>query len=87
MHGQELGVQVNMLKETVKEVNLLENKMKITSGVLKRRLFARLLRLCDCAAVQHMTLLTLGNQKILKGWSVLNTEIRTKKKTRFFTPI
>ena len=67
MHGQEHGVQINMLKATVKEVNLLEKKLKIVSGVLKRRLFARLLRLCDCAAVQHMTLLTLGNQKILDG--------------------
>ena len=40
--------------------------------------------LCHSPYVQHVTpLLTLGNQKILKGWDVLNTEIKTKKKTRF----
>ena len=43
---QDHGIQVNMLRE----VNLLENKLKIASGVLKRRLFARLLLLCECAA-------------------------------------
>ena len=39
--------------------------------------------LCHSPYVQHVTpLLTqrLGNQKILKGWDVLNTEIKTKKK-------
>ena len=66
MHGQDHGVQVNLLKATVREVNLLENKM-IASGTLKWRLFARLLRLCDSAEVQHITLLTLGKQKILYG--------------------
>ena len=39
--------------------------------------------LCHSPYVQHVTLLTLGNQKILKGWDVLNTEIKTKKKARF----
>ena len=67
MHGQEHGVQVNMLKSTVKEIQILEIKLKTAAGVLKRRLFSRLLRLCDSASVQHMTLLTLGNQKILDG--------------------
>ena len=46
----------------------------------------RLHGLCHSPYVQHVTLLTLGNQKIrLKGWDsdVLNTKIKTKKKTRF----
>ena len=32
--------------------------------------------------VQHITLLTLGNQKILEGLEVIDKEVRTKKKTR-----
>ena len=47
----------------------------------------RLHGLCHSPYVQHVMLLTLGNQKILKGWDsdsdVLNTKIKTKKKTRF----
>ena len=66
MHGQEHGVQIYMLKSTIKEILKLETQLKLkNTGVLKRRLFARLLRLCDSASVQHVTLLTLGNQKIL----------------------
>ena len=34
---QDHGIQVNMLRE----VNLLENKLKIASGILKLCLFAR----------------------------------------------
>jgi hypothetical protein len=54
-----------MVKSTVKEIKILETKLKVPRGALKLRLFARLLRLCDLASVQHVTLLTLGNQKIL----------------------
>jgi len=70
MHGQEHGVVTYMLKATVKEVADLELALGLPRAgprarPLKRRMFARLLRLCDKASVQHMTLLTLGNQKIL----------------------
>ena len=43
-------------------------------------IYSRLLNLCDSPFVQHITLLTLGNQKILEGLEVI--EVRTKKKTR-----
>ena len=42
----------------------------------------RLLNLCDSPFVQHITLLTLGNQKILEGLEHIDKEVRTKKKTR-----
>jgi hypothetical protein len=42
----------------------------------------RLHGLCSSPFVQHITLLTLGNQKILEGWDTLNTEMKTKKKER-----
>jgi hypothetical protein len=38
--------------------------------------------LCDSPHVQHITLLTLGNQKILEGLEHIDKELRTKKKTR-----
>ena len=41
-----------------------------------------MLNLCDSPFVQHITLLTLGNQKILEGLEVIDKEVRTKKKTR-----
>jgi hypothetical protein len=36
--------------------------------------------LCDSPYTQHITLLTLGNQKILEGWETLNkdSELTTK---------
>ncbi len=42
----------------------------------------RLRGLCDSPYIQHITLLTLGNQKILEGWDTLNKELKTKKKER-----
>jgi hypothetical protein len=42
----------------------------------------RLHGLCDSPFIQHITLLTLANQKILKGWDVLNKELKTKNKER-----
>ena len=45
-------------------------------------IYSRLLNLCDSPFVQHITLLTLGNQKILEGLEVIDKEVRTKKKTR-----
>ena len=45
-------------------------------------IYSSLLNLCDSPFVQHITLLTLGNQKILEGLEVIDKEVRTKKKTR-----
>ena len=44
--------------------------------------FSHLLNLCGSPFVQHINLLTLGNQKILEGLEVVDKEVRTKKKTR-----
>ncbi len=41
-----------------------------------------MLNLCNSPFVQHITLLTLGNQKILEGPENIVKEVRTKKKTR-----
>ena len=49
---------------------------------LVKRMKNRLHGLCDSPFVQHITLLTLGNQKILEGWDVLNKELKSKKKER-----
>jgi hypothetical protein len=83
MHGNEHGISVLILKCTVIAIRDHEAALGLRSDTLVKRMHDRLHGLCHSPFVQHVTLLTLGNQKILKGWSVLNTEIRTKKKTRF----
>ena len=86
MHGNEHGISVLILKCTVYAVRDLEAGLGLRSDTLVKRMHDRLHGLCHSPYVQHVTLLTLGNQKILKGWDVLNTEIKTKKKTRFGPP-
>ncbi len=60
-------------------------KVKLQPGTLVKGLKTRLLNLCDSPFVKHITLLTLGNQKILEGMEIvenIDKEVRTKKKTR-----
>ncbi len=57
-------------------------KIKLQPGTLVKGLKTRLLNLCDSPFVQHITLLTLGNQKFLEGLEVIDKEVRTNKKTR-----
>jgi hypothetical protein len=57
-------------------------ELNLSPQVFIKRLKTRLLGLCDSCSVQHLTLLTLGNQKILEGLEVIDKEVRTKNKTR-----
>ena len=86
MHGNEHGISVLILKCTVIVIRDHEAKLGLRSDTLVKRMSDRLHGLCSSPCVQHVTLLTLGNQKILKGWNVLNTELKTKKKTRSAGP-
>jgi hypothetical protein len=58
------------------------DELNVSPGTLVKRLKTRLLNLCDSPSIQHTTLLTLGDQKILKGMEVIDKEVRTMKKTR-----
>ena len=82
MHGNEHGNSILCVKCTVRAVRDFEVDLRLPSDTLVKRMKDRLLGLCDSSVVQHMTLLTLGNQKILEGWDTLNKELKTKKKER-----
>ena len=82
MHGNEHGVSVLVLKCTVRAVREHEADIGVRPDTLVKRMKNRLHGLCNSPFVQHITLLTLGNQKILQGWDVLNKELKSKKKER-----
>jgi hypothetical protein len=82
MHGNEHGNSVLCLKCTVRAVRDYEVALHLPSETLVKRMKDRLLGLCGSSAVQYVTLLTLGNQKILEGWDVINQELKTKKKEK-----
>ncbi len=82
MHGNEHGNSMLTTKCTVIKLRKHGEKIQLRSGALVKGLKARLLNLCDSPFVQHITLLTLGNQKILEGLETIDKEVRTKKKTR-----
>ena len=82
MHGNEHGISMLTTKCTVIKLRRHGEKLKLRAGALVKGLKTRLLNLCDSPFVQYITLLTLGNQKILEGLEVIDKEVRTKKKTR-----
>ena len=82
MHGNEHGISVLTLKCTVRAVRDFEMDIGVRPDTLVKRMKDRLHNLCRSPFVQHITLLTLGNQKILEGWDVLNKELKSKKKER-----
>ena len=82
MHGNEHGNTILCIKCTVLAIREHEGKLGLRPETLVNRMKDRLHGLCDSPFIQHITLLTLANQKILKGWDVLNKELKTKKKER-----
>ncbi len=82
MHGNEHGNSMLTTKCTIIELRKHEEKIKLKPGALVKGLKTHFLHLCDSPFVQHITLFTLGNQKILEGLEVVNKEVRIKKKTR-----
>ena len=82
MHGDEHGISVLCIKCTVRAIRDHEADLGLRPDTLVARMKARLHGLCDSPHAQHITLLTLGNQKILEGWDSLNKEMKTKKKVR-----
>ena len=66
MHGNEHGNSILCVKCTVRAIRDFEVDLRLPSDTLVKRMKDRLLGLCDSSVVQHMTLLTLGNQKILE---------------------
>ena len=67
MHGNEHGISVLVVKCTVRAVRDHEEDIGVRPETLVKRMKNRLHGLCDSPFVQHITLLTLGNQKILEG--------------------
>jgi hypothetical protein len=82
MHGNEHGISMLALKCTARAVRDFEVDIGLRPETLVKRMKDRLHGLCDSPYIQHITLLTLGNQKILEGWDTLNKELKTKKKER-----
>jgi hypothetical protein len=86
MHGNEHGISVLVVKCTVRAVRDHEEDIGVRRvlrpNTLVKRMKNCLHGLCDSPFVQHITLLTLGNQKMLEGWDVLNKELKSKKKER-----
>ena len=82
MHGNEHGNSMLVQKCTVRAIRDHEEVLGLRPDTLVKRMKDRLHGLCNSPSVQHITLLTLGNQKILEGWDVLNKELKTKKKVR-----
>ena len=82
MHGNEHGNSMLTAKCTVIKLRNFGEELNLSPGVFVKSLKTRFLNLCDSPSVQHLTLLTLGNQKILEGLEFMDKEVRTKKKTR-----
>jgi len=82
MHGNEHGNSMLSVKCSVIKLRNIGEELNLRPDVFIKRLKTRLLGLCDSSSVQHLTLLTLGNQKILEGLEVIDKEVRTKTKTR-----
>ena len=82
MHGNEHGNNVLCLKCTVRAVRDHELALRLPAETLVKRMKDRLLGLCGSSAVQYVTLLALGNQKILEGWDAIDQELKTKKKEK-----
>jgi hypothetical protein len=82
MHGNKHCNSVLCIKCTVRAIRDHEVELELRPDTLVARMKARLHGLCDSPHVQHISLLTLGNQKILEGWDTLNKEMKTKKKVR-----
>ena len=80
MHGNEHGNSMLAVKCTVRAVREFESAVQARPDSIVKRLRRRLHGLCDSADIQHVTLLTLGSQRILDEFEGLNKEIRTKKK-------
>ena len=83
MHGNEHGISMRTTKCTIIKLRKHGDKIKSSGhGALVKGLKTLFLNLCNSPFVQHITLLTLGNQKILEGLEVIDKKVRTKKKTR-----
>jgi hypothetical protein len=67
MHGNEHGNNMLTMKCSVIKLRNFGEELNLSPEVFIKRLKTRLLGLCDSSSVQHLTLLTLGNQKILEG--------------------
>ena len=70
MHGNEHGIHVLCIKCTVRAIRDHEADLGLRPDTLVARMKARLHGLCDSPHAQHITLLTLGNQKILECPSI-----------------
>ena len=80
MHGNEHGNSMLVIKCTVRSVREFETAVGARPDSIVQRLRRRLHGLCNSTDIQHVTLLTLGSQRILDEFEGLNKEIRTKKK-------
>ena len=82
MHDNEHCNSVLCIKCMVHAIRDHEGELGLHPDTLVARMKARRHVLCDSPYVQHITLLTIGNQKIMEGWDTLNKEMKTKKKER-----
>jgi hypothetical protein len=67
MHCNEHGNSLLVVKSTVRAVRDYEEDIGVHPYTLVKRMKNLLHGLCDLPFVQHITLLTLGIQKILEG--------------------
>jgi len=77
MHGNEHGTSMLVYKCTVLTIRDFEQEIGLRPGTLIKRFKDRLHGLCSSPFVQHITLLTLGNQKILQALDVINEEAKS----------
>jgi hypothetical protein len=82
MHSNEHGNSMLTVKCSVIKLRNYGEELNLSPEVFIKRLKTRFLGLCDSSSVQHLTLLILGNQKILGGLEVIDKEV-TKNKTRW----
>ena len=78
MHSNEHGNSMLTAKCTVIKLRNFGEELNLSPGVFVKCLKTRFLGLCDSPSVQHLTLLTLGNQKILEGLEFMDKEVRTR---------
>jgi len=82
MHGNEHGNSMLVYKCTIRSVREFESEVGARPESIVKRLHHRLLNMCESSDIQHITLLTLGSQRILDEFEGLNKEIHQRVPSR-----
>ena len=91
MHGQEHGICMKMLDGTVIAVCQLQRTLRMQHNSLIKRLFKRLHQFCIAPQTQWVTMLRMGNQKLLvalkKSWANYKQRLKGKSSSEHSQPI